>query len=483
MTKIKVIKDHIILDKSNDVLIQNLLNSEDFKPIACRKKGYVEFERVGTTNKLKFVRISSTVYMVWDSGVVSVTGPNGHEFTTSGSSYESDMLYDSSASDYNVTVTLKPGYVIDTVVGSSEQASSVTVSDVTDNSFVLDMNDAFALGGSVTYTITTKQGTITPTRQTIDVSTLAGWSSLASGSHSIMVKTIASKYKDSAASNVVTVSKAGASYNVTVTGSDNNNSLKIYDGTSTSGTLLGEVSSQNSLTITCTSGFLYIGYNMQWYQDDAVVTGGVSVSSTEGDFVLFKVTGDGTITVGFACLIEGTQITLADGSTKAIEDITYDDELLVWNFFEGRFDTAKPAWIKVAQTTPKYNLVKFSNGAEVGFVGMGGNAGYHRIFNKESGAFTYTGNEKETPLGTTTFAEDGSFPTVTSQEVVEKNVRFYNIVTENHFNIFANGILTSCRLSNMYKIENMKYIGERFITDEQVEEYFAKHKAITKPRD
>jgi hypothetical protein len=488
MTNIKILKDRIIFDGHADtrqecetitLMCDNLAQSKNFKTVRY-ESGYAEFEKVGATNELKFVRISATVYMVWDSGVVSVTGPNGHEFTTSGSSYESDTLYDSSASDYNVTVSLKQGYIIDTVVGSSEEASSVTVSDVTDNSFVLDMNDAFAMGGSVTYTITTKQGTITPTKQTIDVSTLSGWESLASGNHAITVKTKASGYKDSAASNAVTVSKAGASYNVTVTGSNNNNSLKIYDGTSTSGTLLGEVSHQNSLTVTCTSGFLYIGFNGLLYQDDAVVTGGVSVSSTEGDFVLFKVTGDGTITVGFACLIEGTQITLADGSTKAIEDITYDDELLVWNFDKGSFDTAKPKWIKIAGTTPKYNLVKFSNGAEVGFVGAGGEKGYHRIFNKEAGMFTYTGNEKETPIGTTTFADDNSFPTVVSEEIIEKEVKFYNVITDKHFNIFANGILTSCRLSNMYRIENMKYVGERLITDEQVKSYFERIEQLRK---
>ena len=42
------------------------------------------------------------------------------------------------------------------------------------------------------------------------------------------------------------------------------------------------------------------------------------------------------------CFIEGTQISLENGLTKNVEDITYDDELLVWNFDEGKFDIAKP---------------------------------------------------------------------------------------------------------------------------------------------
>lgn len=487
MTNIKILKDRIIFDGHADtrqecetitLMCDNLARSKDFKTVRY-ESGYAEFEKVGKTDELKFVRISATVYMVWDSGVISVTGPDGHEFTTSGSSYESDMLYDSSASDYNVTVSLKQGYIIDTVVGSSEEASSVTVSDVTDNSFVLDMNDAFAMGGSVTYTITTKQGTITPAKQTIDVSTLSGWESLASGNHSITVKTKASGYKDSAASNAVTVSKAAVGYKLTIS-------------------LVGDFAedSQNNsyANIVYADGSTAKYVKAGTYNNVATVS---YVDANQGDYVMkdssgathrtpYNLTSDTTLAIDWMpCLIEGTQITLADGSTKAIEDITYDDELLVWNFYEGKFDTAKPAWIKVAQTTPKYNLVKFSNGAEVGFVGPGectrksdGGRGYHRIFNNEAGAFTYVGTE-ETPIGATTFADDNSFPTVVSEEVVEKEVKFYNVITDKHFNIFANGILTSCRLSNMYRIENMKYVGERLITDEQVKAYFEERKAIT----
>ena len=71
-----------------------------------------------------------------------------------------------------------------------------------------------------------------------------------------------------------------------------------------------------------------------------------------------------------------------------------------------------------------------------------------------------------------TFAQDGTFPTVISQEVVEKPVKYYNVITDKHYNLFANGILTSCRLSNKYRIEDMKYVGEKLISDEQEKAYF-----------
>ena len=218
------------------------------------------------------------------------------------------------------------------------------------------------------------------------------------------------------------------------------------------------------------------------YQNVSTVTG---VNADRGGYVLkdssggnhevpYNLTSDTTLDIdNQPCIIEGTQITLADGTTKAIEDITYNDELLVWNFYEGKFDTAKPGWIMKEAITNNYNLVKFSNGAEVGFVGPGGDIGYHRVFNKEAKAFIHTG-VKDTPNGTTTFAQDGTFPTVVSQEVVEKEVKFYNVITDKHYNLFANGILTSCRLSNKYHIENMKYVGEKLINDEQEKAYFEK---------
>ena len=263
------------------------------------------------------------------------------------------------------------------------------------------------------------------------------------------------------------VEVAAAAYNVKVIGSQWNSTTNIYDGQSTGGTLLGTVKDTASIDVVCTSGYLYFSAENNSVDIESVTGGVTQVNSSQ----TVKVTGDGTVTVtGYTCIIEGTQITLADGTTKAIEDITYDDELLVWNFYAGRFDKAKPSWIKVEETAPRYNLVKFSNGSEVGFVGPGGDIGYHRIFNKEAKAFTHTG-VADTPNGTTTFAQDGTFPTVISQEVVEKEVKFYNVITDKHYNLFANGILTSCRLSNKYRIEDMKYVGEPIIHEQEEKEY------------
>ena len=167
-----------------------------------------------------------------------------------------------------------------------------------------------------------------------------------------------------------------------------------------------------------------------------------------------------TITDNFAllytlwCLAEGTMITLADKSRKAIEDIEYTDNLLVWDFDNGCFAEAKPLWIKKKQAAQEYNLIKFDNGVELKTILD------HRIFNMESQRFTYTMNEEDTPIGSTTFMEDGTTAKIVERKVIRETINYYNIITDYHMNLFANGILTSLRLNNLYKIENMKFVKD-----------------------
>ena len=70
------------------------------------------------------------------------------------------------------------------------------------------------------------------------------------------------------------------------------------------------------------------------------------------------------------CLAEGTLITLHNRSTKPIEDITYDN---------GTFATAKPLWIKYAETAWSYNVLKFSDGLIIRTIGQ------HRIYTETIG--------------------------------------------------------------------------------------------------
>ena len=152
----------------------------------------------------------------------------------------------------------------------------------------------------------------------------------------------------------------------------------------------------------------------------------------------------------YICLAKGTNILLSNGDTKLIEDIIYDDDIMVWNFDDGRFDTSKPLWIKKPNTALQYNLLKFSDGNVLKTIDQ------HRIFNKEKGQFTYPMTD-DTPIGTTTFNSDGIEVELVSKEVVYESVEYYNVITNRHINLFSNSILTSCRYNNIYPIVDMKF--------------------------
>jgi len=48
----------------------------------------------------------------------------------------------------------------------------------------------------------------------------------------------------------------------------------------------------------------------------------------------------------WGCILKGSLVNLWNGETKPIEEINYDDEILCWDFDNGRFSKAKPFWIK-----------------------------------------------------------------------------------------------------------------------------------------
>jgi len=153
------------------------------------------------------------------------------------------------------------------------------------------------------------------------------------------------------------------------------------------------------------------------------------------------------------CLAKGTLITLVNGEKKAIEHIVYTDKIVVWDFDLGVFSDAKPLWIKKAEIGNQYNLLKFNDGSTLKTINQ------HRIFNKEKGMFTHPMTDY-TPVGTTTFNDLGIEVTLISKTVVVEEVEYYSVITNHHINLFANGILTSCRYNNIYPIVNMKFVKE-----------------------
>lgn len=148
----------------------------------------------------------STMTIIFDSHVIKVTstGIADYEWTTSGQSVDVGGY---GGTTYYATVTLEDGYEIANVTSTDSNYNLLTFSGN-----VISFRTEYA-GMGTGFTITTKAAA---PKQTIDVSTLSGWANLATGNHQITIKTKASGYVDSAASNAVTVSKAASGYKLTI---------------------------------------------------------------------------------------------------------------------------------------------------------------------------------------------------------------------------------------------------------------------------
>ncbi len=123
------------------------------------------------------------------------------------------------------------------------------------------------------------------------------------------------------------------------------------------------------------------------------------------------------------CLAAGTFITMGNKLKKKIEDITYDDNLLVWNFDDGKYAQAKPIWM-VKPFKSYCGVVKFSNGSELKTIADGKG---HRIFNLGKNMFTHMMND-DTPLGTKTITDKNEVISVIEKKVAKEAI-FYNIIT------------------------------------------------------
>lgn len=165
------------------------------------------------------------------------------------------------------------------------------------------------------------------------------------------------------------------------------------------------------------------------------------------------INGDCIFKYAAPCFVRGTQITLSNRTTKAVQDITYEDELLVWDFDNGCYTNAKPLWIMKKQSTDYYYRCEFDNGVVLKLVGSNGKC--HRLFNVDTNSF-----ESATDCVGNMIMTMNGVCRLLSCERIDESVEFYNIITEFHLNLFADSVLTSCRLNNLYMIENMRFIKE-----------------------
>ena len=171
-----------------------------------------------------------------------------------------------------------------------------------------------------------------------------------------------------------------------------------------------------------------------------------------GDLKLIMV-GDESSSGG--CLVEGTKITLADGTTKNIENISYDDLLLVWNYETGDWTYEYPIWIEKPTYINEYTRITFSDGSILDV------AINHGLYNLDLNLFVTINDNDNFKVGTpiAKFDQNNNLQrvTVTNIEQIYEEIRYYHIVSTRYYNVIANSILTTddvVIVSNLYGFED-----------------------------
>ena len=158
------------------------------------------------------------------------------------------------------------------------------------------------------------------------------------------------------------------------------------------------------------------------------------------------------------CLAPGTLITMADGSTKAVEDVETGDELLVWDMVRGAFDHSPVLFVEHNEESEKEVIrLDFSDNTEIEFIFE------HGFFDINANKYVYLHNleEAKTCIGHYFLKYDPDTKKHTKVKVIKASAEHkvtttHSPCTIRHLCVYANGLLTmpgaTAPFTNTFKI-------------------------------
>ena len=168
------------------------------------------------------------------------------------------------------------------------------------------------------------------------------------------------------------------------------------------------------------------------------------VVGNAGDTVPSDMTANVTMNIG-GCVAAGTLITLADGTQKAVEDLTGNEMLLVWNLQTGTFDSAPILFID-SDPAAEYSVINlyFSDGTQTKVISE------HGFWDHDLNEYVYLDKDAAQYIGhwfnILSTDEDGNRVTEKVQlvNVVIQNeyTVAYSPVTYGHLCYYVNGMLS-----------------------------------------
>lgn len=165
------------------------------------------------------------------------------------------------------------------------------------------------------------------------------------------------------------------------------------------------------------------------------------------------------------CVTPDTLVTLADGTQKEIQYVTYEDKLLVWNHHTGAYDVVSAAIIfdhgYDINTVIKLN---FSDGTQVKVTNL------HQFLDTDLNKYVSIDANTVSEYVGHSFAKqaDNGYTTVTleSYEVSEEYIGAYGIISGLHYNILVEGMFSADFMYEDYDLFNYFEIGDDLKFDE-----------------
>lgn len=190
----------------------------------------------------------------------------------------------------------------------------------------------------------------------------------------------------------------------------------------------------NKITFTQTCNAVYNNLKGTQYSYDDFIKGTLKEASGGG------------LDDWLGCLTAGTEITLSDGTTKKIEEVTYEDELLVWNFIDGEPATV-PAALIINDGDKEYTTIKlmFDDSSDIKLVDV------HGLYDEDLNKFVYIDPENvESYVGHSfvkTVIDENGIVSNKSVKLVDYEVKTeytgcYTIQSALNVNCIADGFLT-----------------------------------------
>ena len=175
-----------------------------------------------------------------------------------------------------------------------------------------------------------------------------------------------------------------------------------------------------------------------------------------GQFSITNVTGDLEITGETGtCLVAGTKVKLANNKEKNIEDIKYDDLLLVWSYDTGSPTKEYPIWIEKEKKTNNYTKITFSDNSEIKIVGN------HSFFSTDYNEFISALDKEKFHVGTSVLKVDKNNKLkkvkITKIDQVEEEVNYYFVASTRYYNIITNDFITTdgyTEITNLYEFDS-----------------------------